>query len=163
VFEEFTPDIEPLALDEAFLDVTGTVHLYDSPRQLGAALKRRVLESTGLIVSVGIGPSKLVAKLACTLSKPDGLSYIPEAEVEAWLRPLPIRRLWGVGPVLEERLTNLGLHTLGDVIDAPEVILRQAVGARTEGFRRRARGIDDSVVQSERLAKSIGEENTFQT
>lgn len=163
VFDEFTSDIEPLALDEAFLDVTGTVHLYESPRQLGAALKRRVRETTGLAVSVGIGPSKLVAKLACTLSKPDGLGYVAANESEQWLRPLPIRRLWGVGPVLEERLTALGLLTLGDVMDAPEVILRQAVGARTESFRRRAQGIDDTPVQSERLAKSIGEENTFAT
>lgn len=162
VFEEFTTDIEPLALDEAFLDITGTVHLYESVEALGAALKRRVLEETQLAVSVGIGPNKLVAKLACTLSKPNGLAYVPEEQVEAWLRPLPIRRLWGIGPVAEARLVALGLATFGDVVDAEPVVLSQAFGGRSELFRERARGVERSGVKSERSAKSVGEENTFQ-
>jgi DNA polymerase IV len=161
VFEEFTTDIEPLALDEAFLDVTGTVHLYSSARALGAALKQRVLEQTRLNVSVGIGPNKLVAKLACTLSKPNGLALVEAANVEGWMRPLPIRRLWGIGPVTEQRLVALGLQTMGDVVDAPQVVLSEAFGARAEVFRDRARGIERTSVKSERWAKSIGEENTF--
>jgi DNA polymerase IV len=163
VFGEFTDCIEPLALDEAFLDVTGSVHLFGSPLALGAELKRRVLERTRLNVSVGIGPNKLVAKLACTLSKPNGLSHVPRSDVEGWLRPLAVRRLWGVGPTTEARLQDLGLDTLGSVMDAPEVLLREVFGARAEAFRQRAMGNDTSPVRSERHAKSIGEENTFQT
>lgn len=163
VFGEFTDTIEPLALDEAFLDVTGSVHLFGGALNLGAELKRRVLSRTQLNVSVGIGPNKLVAKLACTLSKPNGLSYVSEPEVEGWLRPLPVRRLWGVGPQTEARLLELGLATLGEVVDAGESVLRQVFGARAEAFRQRARGKDASVVRSEREAKSIGEENTFET
>lgn len=163
VFGEFTDCIEPLALDEAFLDVTGSVHLFGTPRELGAELKRRVLERTRLHVSVGIGPNKLVAKLACTLSKPNGLAHVARADVQAWLRPLTVRRLWGVGPTTETRLVELGLGTLGEVMDAPEVLLRQVFGARAEAFRQRAMGNDASPVLGERQAKSIGEENTFET
>jgi DNA polymerase-4 len=163
VFDEFTDCIEPLALDEAFLDVTGSVHLFGTPLDLGAELKRRVLARTALNVSVGIGPNKLVAKLACTLSKPNGLKHVPAREVLAWLRPFPVRRLWGVGPNTEARLVDVGLTTLGEVIDAPESVLRGVFGARAEMFRQRAMGLDTSPVQSERHAKSIGEENTFET
>lgn len=163
VFGEFTDAIEPLALDEAFLDVTASVHLFGTPLALGAALKARVLQCTSLHVSVGIGPNKLVAKLACTASKPNGLLHVPREEVRAWLGPLPVRRLWGVGPTTEARLTELGLLTLDDVVKAPEVVLRQALGRKAELFRQRAMGHDPSPVQSERHAKSIGEENTFET
>jgi DNA polymerase IV len=163
VFGEFTDCIEPLALDEAFLDITGSVHLFGTALELGAELKRRVLARTRLNISVGIGPNKLLAKLACTLNKPNGLAYVPRSEVEGWLRPLPVRRLWGVGPSTEGRLLELGLDTLGSVMDAPEVLLRQAFGARAEAFRQRAKGNDPSAVRSERQAKSIGEENTFET
>lgn len=163
VFGEFTDCIEPLALDEAFLDVTGSVHLFGGPLALGAELKRRVHERTRLNVSVGIGPNKLVAKLACTLSKPNGLAHVARPEVQGWLRPLPVRRLWGVGPTTEATLVGLGLATLGDVMDAPEVLLRQVFGARGEAFRQRAMGNDTAAVRSERHAKSIGEENTFET
>jgi DNA polymerase-4 len=163
VFGEFTDCIEPLALDEAFLDISGSVHLFGSPLLLGEELKRRVLARTQLHVSVGIGPNKLVAKLACTLSKPNGLAYIPQQHVRAWLHPLPVRRLWGVGPTTETRLVEAGLMTLGDVVNAPEAVLRGLFGARAEEFRQRAMGRDSSAVQSERQAKSIGEENTFES
>ncbi len=103
-----------------------------------------------------------MAKLACTLSKPNGLAFVREEQVEAWLRPLPIRRLWGIGPVAEARLVAIGLNTFGDVVDAHPVLLTEAFGARGEVFRDRARGIERGVVKSERWAKSIGEENTFQ-
>lgn len=163
VFGEFTDCIEPLALDEAFLDVTGSVHLFGTPLELGAELKRRVLARTALNVSVGIGPNKLVAKLACTLSKPNGLKHVAERDVLTWLRPFPVRRLWGVGPNTEARLLDVGLTTLGAVMDAPASVLQGVFGARAEVFRQRAMGRDPSIVQSERHAKSIGEENTFET
>jgi DNA polymerase-4 len=100
VFERFSPDIEPIALDEAFLDVSGSLGLFGDALTLGRRLKAEVREAVGLAVSVGIGPSKLVAKLACTLSKPDGFLYCPPDAVTWFLHPLTVRRLWSVGPVM---------------------------------------------------------------
>jgi DNA polymerase-4 len=162
VFERFSPEIEPIALDEAFLDVTGSVGLFGGPLALGRELRAEVRRSLGLPISVGIGPSKLVAKLACTLSKPDGFLYVPEEAVEWLLFPLPIRRLWGVGPVLEEALVALGIRTIGDLSRVDESLLARAVGDRAAALQRLARGADDRDVESALAPKSIGEENTFE-
>jgi DNA polymerase-4 len=163
VFLEFTPQIQPLALDEAFLDVTGSLHFFGSPRALGAALKRRVKERTQLNVSVGLAPSKLVAKIACTNSKPDGLAVVTEPEVRALLEPLPIRRLWGIGPTTAEKLVACGIQTFGDLARVDPIAVREVLGERVHQFQQWARGQDDSPVESERLAKSCGEESTFET
>ena len=162
VFAEFTPLIEPLALDEAFLDVTGSVGLFGGPIELARRLKRRVAEETGLVVSVAVAPSKLVAKIACTLSKPDGLLIVPESAVRWLLDPLPVRRLWGVGPVLAGQLNDLGITTVGDLAHAPAEALRAALGDRVGELQRRARGEDAREVDDDRRPKSFGEENTFE-
>ncbi len=164
VFFDFTPVVEPLALDEAFLDVGGSLHFHEhSPERLGAALKRAVKERTQLNVSVGLGPSKLVAKLACTLSKPDGLKVVRPAEVRAMMDPLPIRRLWGVGPVTAAKLEELGIDTIGTLAHYDPAKLRYLLGERASMFQSRARGEDASAVQSALVPKSCGEENTFET
>jgi DNA polymerase-4 len=163
VFETITPLYEPLALDEAFLDVSGSMHAYDSPQHLGRELKQRVKAKTQLDVSVGLGPNKLVAKLACTLGKPNGLRVVTPKEVRALLDPLPIRRLWGVGPVLAERLTTVGILAIRDLATADPTRLASILGSRVAEMQSRARGEDPSPVQSERNAKSCGEENTFET
>src|SRR4051812_22409291 len=116
VFNEFTPEIEPIALDEAFLDITGSERLFGGPLALATQLKERVLQRTELTISVAVAPNKLVAKIACTLAKPYGLCLVQPSEVEPLLEPLPLRRLWGVGPVLAEKLSRLGLKTLGDLV-----------------------------------------------
>ena len=163
VFETFTPEIEPIALDEAFLDIGGSVGLWGGPRALALALKRRVYEATSLRVSVGVAPSKLVAKIACTLSKPDGLRVVPQSEVRALLDPLPVRRLWGVGPVLEAELLRKGFRHLADLANhEPESLLRK-LGPRALELQALARGIDVRSVVADRAPKSIGEENTFET
>ncbi|MEZ4230825.1 MAG: DNA polymerase IV [Polyangiaceae bacterium] len=162
VFEEFTPEVQPLALDEAFLDVTGSLGLFGSPRELARALKRRVREETNLVVSVGLGPNKLVAKIACTQSKPDGLLVVEPSEVEAFLRPLPVRRLWGVGPVLGETLARYGIQTIGDLSDYDSSWLEQLLGCRAHELQAMARGEDTRPVESQRAPKSYGEENTFE-
>jgi DNA polymerase-4 len=162
VFAEFTPLIEPLALDEAFLDVTGSIHFYGSALALARELKRRVFEETGLIVSCGVAPNKLVAKIACSLGKPDGLYCVEENQMRGVLDPLPVRRLLGVGPVLGETLMQAGFTTLGSLAQADLVRLRAVVGDRAESLVRLARGEDDRPVESEREAKSYGEENTFE-
>jgi DNA polymerase-4 len=161
VFEQFTPEIEPLALDEAFLDVTGSLGLFGEASQLGRELKSRVYEATSLVVSVGIASNKLVAKIACRLGKPDGLRVVPPGQEQATLDPLPIRYLWGVGPVLGDKLLALGIRTVGDLGRAGTERVAQAAGERARYFIELARGIDERAVVPERAPKSIGEESTF--
>ncbi|HEX6764816.1 MAG TPA: DNA polymerase IV, partial [Polyangiaceae bacterium] len=163
VFERFTPEIEPLALDEAFLDVTGSVGLFGGPRELAVALKRAVLEATELTVSVGVAPNKLVAKIACTLGKPDGLVVTPPSGVRELVDALPIRRLFGVGPVLGRRLESLGIATFRGLAEYDEAALVRAIGDRAPGLQALARGEDDRPVEAGREPKSYGEENTFET
>jgi DNA polymerase-4 len=162
VFERFTPDIEPLALDEAFLDVTGSVALFGGPRELAVSLKRAVLDATELTVSVGLAPNKLVAKIACTLGKPDGLRVVEPDGVRTLVDPLPIRRLFGVGPVLGRRLEALGITTFRELAEFDESALVRAIGSRALGLQALARGADDRPVQPGREPKSYGEENTFE-
>lgn len=162
VFAEFTDCIEPLALDEAFLDMTGSVHLWGSIERLARELKRRVLAQTGLVVSIGVGPNKLVAKIACALGKPDGLSIVSAAEAAQFLAPLPIRRLWGIGPHTEQILLQAGVQTCGELAQVPLGRLRALVGQRAFSFSNHARGLDDRPVESEQAPQSIGEESTFE-
>lgn len=163
VFMSFTEQVEPLALDEAFLDVTGSIRLFGGARALAESLKRAVLDATQLTVSVGLAPSKLVAKIACTLGKPNGLSLVSPEEVEAFLAPLPVRRLWGVGPVLAAKLEDLGVRTLGELTHFDPRRLEQALGQRAGELQLLARGVDRRKVESDRAPKSYGEENTFET
>ena len=162
VFTEFTPEIEPIALDEAFLDITGSERLFGGPLQLATQLKQRVRERTGLTVTVAVAPNKLVAKIACTLAKPDGLRVVQGHEVRALLAPLPLRRLWGVGPVLAQKLERLGLKTLGELLNYDSAQLVRQFGDRALELQALAGGRDQRPVISDRVAKSIGEENTFE-
>ncbi|HEY6078840.1 MAG TPA: DNA polymerase IV [Polyangiaceae bacterium] len=161
VFEQFTPEIEPLALDEAFLDVSGSLGLFGDAERLGRELKARVREATGLTVSVGIASNKLMAKIACRLGKPDGLHVVPPGAERATLEPLPIRYLWGIGPVLGDKLTALGIRTIGELARAPSELVARAAGERAAYFMALARGVDARPVVAERAPKSIGEESTF--
>ena len=161
VFEEFTPLVEPLSLDEAFLDVTASLRLFGSPLELGRKLKQRVRDATELNVSVGIGPTLMIAKIAGALGKPDGLLEVKPGDVEAFLRPLPVRWLWGVGPTAGERLHGMGIKTIGDLADASAERLQAAVGSLGSSLQMLARGIDPRRVDPDRDRKSYGEENTF--
>ena len=162
VFEEFTPIIEPIALDEAFLDITGSMRLFASPQELAARLKARVREVTQLTVSCGIANCKLVAKIACSLGKPDGLCHVPADETRALLDPLPLRRLWGIGPVAERALRTAGYEHVRDIANADVNVLAKVVGARASELIELARGNDERPVIANRAAKSYGEENTFE-
>jgi DNA polymerase IV len=163
VFLEFTSEIEPIALDEAYLDVTGSFSLYSEPLLLAQRLKRRVYEATQLVVSVGVGPNKLIAKIACTLGKPDGLRIVTEQGAAPLLEPLPVRRLWGIGPVAQTELERRGILTIGDLRRAPAEILRETFGTRSDEITQMAWGRDERPVESNREARSIGEESTFET
>jgi DNA polymerase-4 len=162
VFEEFTPMIEPIALDEAFLDITASMRLFPSPQALAERLRARVREVTQLNVSCGIASCKLVAKIACSLSKPDGMRYVPTEETRALLDPLPLRWLWGIGPVAERALRSAGYALVRDIAEADANTLARVVGARASELITLARGEDERPVISNRAAKSYGEENTFE-
>lgn len=161
IFRDFTDQIEPLALDEAFLDIGGSVNLFGSPLAIGKLIKQRVRTELDLAISVGIAPNKLVAKIACSKGKPDGLLLIRRGEIRALLDPLPIRALFGIGPKAGERLLAAGFVTMRDLAESPVEALRDVLGNHAEEIQRRARGIDDRPVISGGKAKSIGEEATF--
>jgi DNA polymerase-4 len=163
IFGSVSPLVEPLSLDEAFIDVTASVRLLGAPVVIGRLVKDRVRDATGLAVSVGIGPGKMVAKIASDLSKPDGLLEVRPEEVRDFLRPLPVGRLWGVGPVTEAALRAAGIATVGDLADSEPGTLRHQVGSLADVMRGLARGEDVRVVDADRDARSYGEENTFGT
>jgi DNA polymerase-4 len=162
IFHEVTPLVEPLSIDEAFLDVSGARRLLGSPRRIAELIRSRVFEETGLTCSVGVAATKFMAKLASGRAKPDGLLVIPRAETLAFLRPLPVGALWGVGASTQASLERMGLLTVADLADAPLHVLQKAVG--DAGGRRLhdlANGRDARRIVTESREKSIGHENTF--
>ena len=128
VFHSITPLVEPIALDEAFLDVTGAKALFGTGAAIGTEIRTRIREETGLTASVGVSTTKLIAKLASDSAKPDGLLVIPPGQELAFLHPLPVRRLWGVGPATFARLARFGVETVGDLAALPEATLIGALG-----------------------------------
>ncbi|MDQ1128764.1 DNA polymerase IV [Microbacterium sp. SORGH_AS_0888] len=162
VFHEITPLVEPLSIDEAFLDVRGARRLWGSPGQIARMLRERVRDATGLTCSVGAAATKHVAKMASTLSKPNGLLIVAEADTEAFLAPRSVRTLWGVGPKSAESLESRGIRTIADVRATPRATLDRALGASMgERIWHLARGLDPREVVTERTEKSIGHEETF--
>lgn len=162
VFEQFTPLVEPISLDEAFLDITGSLRLFGGARPLAEELKRRVREQTGLTISVGIGPTKMIAKIASDLRKPDGLVEVPATDAVEFLRPLPVGRLWGVGPATLSRLERLGIHRIGDLARTDRTRLQSALGNQADALLALSRAEDGREVAPDRQRKSYGEENTFE-
>ena len=157
-----TPLVEPLALDEAFLDVAGAVHLFGEPPGIGERLRAEVRERLGLTCSVGVGPTKSVAKLLSGRAKPDGLLHWRAGEVVARLRPLPVAVLWGAGPRTVERLEGYGFRTVGDVADADPATLAHVLGdALAHQLHGLARGIDPRPVVPHEPARSVSAETTF--
>lgn len=164
VMEEFTPLIEPLSLDEAFLDVTGITHKFTGPKALGRAIKDRVFAETGLIISAGLAPNKFLAKLASDLDKPDGLVVIPYGKECESLANLPIKRIWGVGPSTERRLKNGGFLLIKDIQAlSDEKPLVPYVGNQARRIWELARGIDERPVEPDRQIQSVGNEETYES
>lgn len=159
----FSPRIEPLSLDEAFLDMTGAEGLFGAPAEMGRRMKTAVKEATGgLTVSVGAAVTKFVAKVASDFQKPDGLTVVPPDRTIEFLWPLPVSRLWGVGPHTQARLERLGLRLIGEVARADEAMLARRFGESGRHLRQLALGIDDRDVEPEREAKSVGAELTLE-
>jgi DNA polymerase-4 len=161
ILEQFTPLIEPISIDEAFLDVTGCERLLGPAEHIARALKDRVRSEIRLTVSVGVAPNKFLAKRASDLQKPDGLVVVKEEDVQSFLAPLPISRLWGVGKATLPEFERLGVHTFGDALGLSLGTLRQHFGEAGEQFFQLVRGIDDRPVLPDREAKSISHEVTF--
>ncbi len=161
IFARYSPAVEALSLDEAFLDMTGSARLLGDPIAVATRLRADVRAETSLAVSVGIAPVKMVAKIASDLAKPDGLLRVEEHEVRAFLAPLPVGRIFGVGPVARARLATLGIDTIGDLLTIPEARLVKSLGAWGHDLVRLARGEDARPIEPDREAKSYGEEQTF--
>jgi DNA polymerase-4 len=163
IFRDLTPLVEPLSLDEAFLDVAGARRLFGRPAEIARSIRARVAAETGLTCSVGVGPSKFVAKLGSTRAKPDGLLVVPAGQVLDFLHPLPVSALWGVGERSAETLHRLGLRTIGELAQAPHGMLRRALGeAAASHLRALATGVDPRRVTPDQPEKSVGAEVTFE-
>jgi DNA polymerase-4 len=161
IFADYTPLIEPISLDEAFLDVSASTAAFGDGETIARHIKERVLDEIGLVVSVGVATNKLCAKVASDLRKPDALVVVPPGEEAAFLAPLPIRRLWGVGPQAQAALAEYGVTTIGQLAAMPRGTLHRRFGRHGDDLAARARGIDPSAVASGQTPKSIGHEHTF--
>ena len=162
IFRRYTPLVEPLSLDEAFLDVTGSVSLFGDGTAIATAIKREVRAELELTASAGVAPCKFAAKVASDLRKPDGLVVVAEGEVAAFLAPLPVERMWGIGPKTAPKMHAMGYRTIGDLARADEATLERLLGSWGLEVGRLARGEDARDVISDAQAKSIGAEETYE-
>ena len=161
IFDEFTPVIEPLSIDEAFLDVTGSLRLLGTASEIAVKIKHRIREETRLTASVGVAPNKFLAKIASDLEKPDGLTVIEPDQVDDFLARLPIGKIPGVGPVAQKRFRALGIRVIRDARRLDRDELERQFGSSAERYWDLARGIDERPVVADGEARSIGHEQTF--
>jgi DNA polymerase-4 len=156
-----SPLVEPLSIDEAFVDVTGSQRLFGSGERIAETIRERTRSEIGVTVSVGVASCKFVAKIASDLRKPDGIAVIAEEDAVDRLAPLPIERMWGIGPRTAPRLHRLGIHTFADLQRRDEPSITALLGEQGASWRRLALGLDDRPVVTERPARSVGHEETF--
>jgi len=161
ILRDYTPDVQVMSVDEAYMDMTGSEGLFGPPEKTAMDIKRRVREELKLTASIGIAPSRLVAKIASDERKPDGIFTVPPGDEAAYLAPMPVRKLPGIGPRAAEKLGRLGIQTLGQLAAFPEGPLRREMGNLSARLIERAQGIDDSGLSSESISKSISSETTF--
>jgi DNA polymerase-4 len=161
ILDEYTPSLEPISIDEAFLDVTGCEALYGPADELAHAMQQRIRRELGLPCSIGVASNKLVAKVASALGKPHGILVVPNGQEAAFFAPLPIERLWGVGEVTAKRLSAKGLETIGQLAALPPRQMKALFGSAAEEMHRRALGIDERAVGPSGRRKSISQEHTF--
>jgi DNA polymerase-4 len=161
IFHIFTPLVEPLSIDEAFLDVSGCTRLFGSPVEIARKIKHQVVEKTGLTISAGVAPSKFIAKIASDMEKPDGLTVVPADRVRAFLDPLPIKKMWGAGKVTQKAFARIGVYTFKDLRLAPVAVLENKFGRHGAHMQQLAMGIDERDVVTLHDVKSIGHEDTY--
>lgn len=164
VFDAYTPKVERLSIDEAFLDITGSIHLFGSPREIAEGIRQRVLDETGLAVSVGASTRKFLSKIASQVAKPDGLIVVEPGGEEAFLHPLEVSYLWGVGPVTERKLHELGIRTIGDIAEMQPDALTAALGPGAAGhLHALSHNQDPRVVTKDYKAKSVGAQSAIRS
>ena len=161
IFREFTPIVQPASLDEAYLDVSDHLEIHDSATAVAREIRRRVRQDRNLTVSVGVAPNRLVAKIASDFDKPDGLTVVKPHRVQAFLDPLPVRRVHGVGPATEKALHELGVKTIADLRGLELEVLSRRFGRHGQGLYNYSRGIDRRPVRTDRERKSLGHERTY--
>lgn len=161
IFNRYTPDIEPLSLDEAFLDVSGSLRLFGSAAEIARRIKQDIRQELKLVASAGVAPNKFVAKIASDIDKPDGFVVVEEAQVQAFLDPLPIKRIWGVGKKTEQKLLNYGISTIEDIRRQTPRWMQDRFGKNGEQIYQLAHGRDRRRVVPDSRAKSISSETTF--
>ncbi len=161
VFSHYTPLVEPVSLDEAFLDVSGSHRLFGTSTEIGREIKQHIRNELGLVASVGIAPTKFVAKIASDLEKPDGFVVVHEDDVLDFLRPLSARKIWGVGKTTWKKLEKLGLKTIGDIADYPAEELDRIFGKHGRHLHNLSHGIDDRPVEPSTGRKQVSNEYTF--
>jgi DNA polymerase-4 len=161
ILHQTSPLVEQMSIDEAYLDLTDQIESWDDGIETARVLQRRVKDEVGLPASLGVATNNLVAKVACNQQKPEGLTVVRPGEEAAFLAPLPVRVLWGVGPVTADRLAQIGVTTVGDLAQMPEEQLRARFGSHGTEMGRRARGIDGRKLCTEHERKSVSQERTF--
>jgi len=161
IFYEFTDAVEPLSIDEAFLDVTGSQKLFGTGEEMAQQVKNRIVEKERITASVGVAPNKYLAKIASDLDKPDGLVVVDKNRIQEFLHPLDISRLWGAGIRTQENLRKLGIHTIGDLAVFPKDVLDDKFGKMGAHFYNLAHGFDDRPVLAGEGVKSVSNEHTF--
>ena len=161
VLADFSPQVEAISLDEAFVDMSGAEHIFGPPAVIAARLRQAIRDATGLPASVGISGTKYVAKVASGLAKPNGIEVVPPERAAEWLAPLPVDRLWGAGPVTRKRLLAAGCSRIGDLASADPRRLEQHLGSSARHFLALARGEDPRVVARRRTARSMGSDRTL--
>lgn len=162
ILNSFTPDVEAVSIDEAFLDISGSYHLFGgTPSETCLKIKDKIKKETGLTASVGLAPTKMAAKIASDLKKPDGMVEVTEEGLVEFLRPLDIRRIWGLGGKAEEALNKIGIRTIGELADKDLEALERLLGRNGLYYRELANGIDERAVEAKSAAKSISSETTF--
>jgi DNA polymerase-4 len=162
IFLSYTPRVEPISLDEAFLDLSEATRSFEEAVKTARKIKEDIKEEIGLTCSVGVAPNKFLAKLASGLQKPDGFTVIEEKDIDQILKNLPVGKIWGVGEVTEKKLAEMSIYTIGQLKQVPLRRLKDAFGKQGKNLYRLARGIDESLVEPQREAKSISHEITFE-
>lgn len=162
ILDSFSPVIEPLSIDEAFLDITGTERTLGTAKHVAEQIKLRIRQELNLIASIGVAPNKFLAKLASEMEKPDGLTLIDESMIDRVLLPLPVTRLWGVGAVTAEKFARIGIRTIADLRAYSPEAITQHFGAEGQRYLNMSHGLDDRPVVPDREAKSISHEHTFE-
>ena len=161
IFHRYTPVVEPLSLDEAFLDATASTQLFGSVETIGRSIKNDIRSELNLVASVGVAPNKFLAKLASDLDKPDGFTVIDEDQIQQTLAPLSVTRIWGVGKATKQKFDAISVQTIGQLQALPIDELEKSFGKNGRHFWNLARGIDNRIVVADREAKSISHETTF--